>query len=291
MNDVNHVVPRCWLVEPLADDVKSSLARLARAEDVRHIAVMPDVHLAAEVCVGVVLATTRLIYPQAVGGDIGCGMAALRFNASANALAEAHAAARLLAGLYRCVPTNRHSKATLADELPDELRAAPLSTPKLEKLKQREGRVQLGTLGRGNHFLEFQADEDDRLWVMVHSGSRAMGQAIAAQHACASRLTALDAATPAGEAYLADAAWARRYAAGNRLAMLAAVEKLLAEQFGIQADADSLIHADHNHVAREQHFGQQYFVHRKGAQSAAPGEPGIIPGSIGTASFHTIGRG
>ena len=109
-------------------------------------------------------------------------------------------------------------------ELPPHLETTPLSHRKLEKLKRRDGRVQLGTLGRGNHFLEFQADQDGNLWLMVHSGSRAMGQAIANHHGdCGSRSQSgfafLDSATEEGRAYLADAAWAAQYAAENRIQM------------------------------------------------------------------------
>lgn len=158
-----------------------------------------------------------------------------------------------------------------------------------------KGRVQLGTLGRGNHFLEFQADQDGRLWLMLHSGSRAMGQAITAHHvahATASNgLRWLDAQSDVGAAYLNDIAWALRYAETNRLAMVSAVARLLYDQFNVESDWSSLIHGHHNHVRREEHFGTQFWVHRKGAQSARLDEPGIIPGSMGTASFHVSGRG
>lgn len=168
-----------WLIDPLADDVAKSVARLRRQDDIQHVALMPDVHLAKDVCVGAVVASNRLIYPAAVGSDIGCGMAAVAFFGEANLVDNESAAAGLLAGLRRVVPCNKHAK---APELPARLCDASLSELGLQKLAQRDGRVQLGTLGRGNHFLEFQADQEGRLWVMVHSGSRAMGQAITRHH-------------------------------------------------------------------------------------------------------------
>lgn len=287
---------RCWLTEPLARDVAMSVEKLAAAEDVQHVAVMPDVHLAGDVCIGTVLATSNSIYPAAVGGDIGCGMAAVAFDAEADFVSDELGAASVLAGLYKRVPSNRHPGATMADGLPSMLETSSLSDPRLNKLKHRDGRVQFGTLGRGNHFLEFQADHENRLWLMVHSGSRAMGQAITAHHLRSATpstggLLYFDASTEAGRAYLDDVAWARNYARQNRLAMVGAVCSLMAELFGSAADESSLIESDHNHVRRETHFGKQLWIHRKGAQSARLDEPGIIPGSMGTSSFHVAGRG
>jgi tRNA-splicing ligase RtcB len=289
---------RMWLVEPLASDVSESIERLRRSDDVRHVAVMPDVHLANEVCVGLAVATERLIYPAAVGSDIGCGMAAIRFEADAELLSREKEAARVLAAMYRRVPSIKHPRESVPAELPTGLREVALSDGRLEKLKDRDGRYQLGTLGRGNHFVELQADEHDRLWLMVHSGSRGMGQAITAHHVrkasdarSRGQLVSLDSQSPAGEAYLADVAWAIAYADANRLAIIAAVESALGDLFGIDADHDSLLHSNHDHVRQESHFGQTYWVHRKGALPAGTDVPGVIPGSMGTASFHVVGRG
>lgn len=284
-----------WLVEPLAPEVAASLERMQALDDVQHVAVMPDVHLASEVCVGVALATTEFIYPAAVGADIGCGMAAVRLDAEAQLLESEQAAATILAGLYRDVPWNRHPKAT-QPELPAPLASASLSDPRLEQLQRRDGRVQFGTLGRGNHFLELQADQAGRLWALVHSGSRAMGQAITAFHlrnpvARSGGLACLLATGPSGKAYLHDVAWALQYAAQSRLAMLQAVERLFAERFKVSVDWSTLIKSHHNHVRYEEHLGQRWLVHRKGAQSAQAGEPGILPGSMGAVSFHIAGRG
>jgi tRNA-splicing ligase RtcB len=282
----------------LPTDVAISIERLAAAEDVRHLAIMPDVHLSSDVCVGVALATNRLIYPAAVGGDIGCGMAAVAVKTSADLLGTERMAIRLLAELPRRVPAMRHSRATMPVELPQSLRKVPLSDSRLERLVDRDGRVQFGTLGRGNHFLEFQKDQEERLWIMLHSGSRAMGQAITGHHmAIAGRLSQsrrlpwLNSETSEGAAYLADLAWAVGYAEQSRLAMLAATEQLFGELFGVSFDWPTLIHANHNHVRRETHFDGPVWVHRKGALSAADGEPGIIPGSMGSRSFHVTGRG
>jgi tRNA-splicing ligase RtcB len=276
--------------------VARSIERLAASDDVQRVAVMPDVHLARDVCIGAVVATSTVIYPAAIGGDIGCGMAAIQFDADAEVLANERAAAQTLSGLYARVPTNKHPSGTMPHRLPDELDSRPLSDSCLDRLKRRDGRVQLGTLGRGNHFVEFQADQQNRLWLMVHSGSRAVGQAITAHHlhhaqTSGSGLAQLDSESDAGRAYLADVEWARSYAAQNRLAMLRAASELLHDLFGICAAESSLMHADHNHVRPETHFGETLLVHRKGAQSAQIDEPGMIPGSMGAASFHVAGRG
>jgi tRNA-splicing ligase RtcB len=166
----------------------------------------------------------------------------------------------------------------------------------LEKQKQRDARVQFGTLGRGNHFLEFQADQNDNLWLMVHGGSRGIGQLITSHHIAhalfsSKGLKAFEAESESGKAYRNDVVWASRYAAANRLKMIEAAGKLIHRLFNVEIDWSSLIHTNHNHVRHEKHFGKHFWVHRKGAQSAFGEEPGIIPGSMGTASFHVTGRG
>jgi tRNA-splicing ligase RtcB (3'-phosphate/5'-hydroxy nucleic acid ligase) len=290
------VALRQWLTAPLSRDVALALNRLAGTDDVRHIAVMPDVHLSHDVCTGTVLATGQRLYPQAVGSDLGCGMAALRLDCPAGVLADEHAAARLLAGLYRTIPALRHPRPTLLERLPTSLAIEPLSHASLEKLKHREGRVQFATLGRGNHFLEFQEDQEGSLWLMVHSGSRAVGQAIATHHLrhaapANSGLLYLEAESEAGRAYLQDLRWACAYAEESRRAMMEAAAALIEKLFGAAAHRDSVIHCNHNHVRRETHFGEDLWVHRKGALSARADEPALIPGSMGSASFHVAGRG
>lgn len=181
MGKASEVVVRCWAEGPLPRDVQTAIERLTRSDDVRRIAVMPDVHLSADVCVGTVVATSRTLYPNAVGGDIGCGVAALAFDCEATLLNDERGAAEVLAGLYRAIPLVRHSRKG-ASRLPVALESRPLSAPPLEALKRRDGALQVGTLGRGNHFVELQSDETGRLWLMLHSGSRGIGQAIRDRH-------------------------------------------------------------------------------------------------------------
>jgi len=277
-------------------EVRQAVDRLRRAEDVQHIALMPDVHLAGTVCIGTVLATNRVIYPQAVGADIGCGIAAVGFDCEASVLADERTARAVLTGLHEVVPVMRHRSRSTARPLPAALAEMQLSHPRLVSTAQHEGLIELGTLGRGNHFLELQADDDDRLWLMVHSGSRAMGQIITEWHMKSAKKTGgglfyLEADSPEGKAYLGDVAWARAYADTNRRLIIDAVGQVLAKVLRARTVEDSLIHGDHNHVQQEEHFGVRLWIHRKGANPAAEGQPGIIPGSMGTRSLHVAGRG
>jgi tRNA-splicing ligase RtcB (3'-phosphate/5'-hydroxy nucleic acid ligase) len=139
---------RTWLAAPVNQDVTEAIERLRRAPDVQQIAVMPDVHLATDVCIGVVVATSRLIYPQAVGGDIGCGMLAVGFDVEATALTDPGTAGRVLAGLGRAVPVRRRNRrATITP--PSDLTTAVLSHPRLETMRRNEGLIEFATLGSG----------------------------------------------------------------------------------------------------------------------------------------------
>lgn len=282
-----------WTCGPLDTEVERSLARLARVPGAVRVAVMPDVHLAHDVCIGTVLATSDRIVPAAVGGDIGCGMAALAFDAAADVLDDAAVAARVLLGIERAVPVVKHPRRA---PLPDHLDSGALSHPALRRAAERDGAVQFGTLGRGNHFVELQRDPEGRLWMMAHSGSRGMGVAIRDHHlrgvaAPPGGLAVLDAGSDAGRSYLADHDWALSYADANRRRLVERVAEVLSTLVRAAPVAGSLVTCHHNHVRREEHFGATSYVHRKGAIPAADGEPGIVPGSMGTASVHTLGRG
>ncbi len=287
---------RAWTAEPLSTEVERALKRLARTESVLRIAVMPDVHLARGVCIGTVFASDGRIFPEAVGNDIGCGMTAVRLEASACLLDDAEFARKLLKGFARVVPAKRHPLGGAPDWLPERLGDERLSSGKLSKKIRRDGSMQFGTLGRGNHFLELQADAEGQLWIMVHSGSRAMGQSIAEHHLdlaqrSNSGLLYLDADSDEGRAYQRDAEWAVDYARENRGRIIDSAAMLLEELCGVQVNRESLFDSVHNFVRLETHSGQEVYLHRKGACSAAEGELSIIPGSMGTASYHVVGRG
>src|SRR5262245_18763356 len=199
---------RAWLAAPLGSEVSEAIERLRRSPDVQQIAVMPDVHLSADVCIGVVIATSHLIYPQAVGGDIGCGMLAVALGVDSSMLDDPKAAGRVLACLGRAIPARRRNRREILPQ-PD----LPLSHPILQSLARKEAASEFATLGSGNHFIELQADEANRLWLMVHSGSRALGPAIRDHHLARAQpvnngLRALDSRSDAGAEYLHDAACA-----------------------------------------------------------------------------------
>lgn len=283
-----------WVTKPPESEVQLAIQRLADTDDVFHIAVMPDVHLSYGVCVGTVTATRSRLFPAAVGGDIGCGMTAIRFRTKASVLASEQKAAVLLDRLYKTIPFIKRRVNNTCD-LPEDVSAAELSALSLEKLANRDGILQLGTLGRGNHFIEFQRDEEGFLWLMVHSGSRAMGPAIRDFHlqfaSRSSGLRWLDSQAPEGVRYLSDVQWARRYARVNRRKIVERVVGVVNELFGIDEDSDTLIDCDHNLVQRETHLGQELWIHRKGALQAREGQLGVMPGSMGSLSYHVVGRG
>jgi tRNA-splicing ligase RtcB len=285
-----------WTAEEPSGEVSAAVERLRRAEDVVQVAVMPDVHVAGPVCVGTVFATRRLIYPAAVGGDIGCGVSVMRFEGEAGRLRDRRRAQRLLRELGRLVPVRRHGAERRERELPAELERVALASSKLEARRRKDGRQQLGTLGAGNHFAELQADQEGALWLMVHSGSRGMGQAIRDYHAERARrgaggLAYLDSESEDGQRCFADMSWALDYASANRDAVVWAVAQAVSDVLGLAPDEATHTSAHHNYVRRESVGEVEYVVHRKGAISAATGERGAIPGSMGSASFHTEGRG
>jgi tRNA-splicing ligase RtcB len=270
-------------------DVSEAIERLRHAPDVHQIAVMPDVHLSADVCIGVVVATSSLIYPQAFGGDIGCGMLAVALDVEAASLRLPRVAAQVLAALNRAVPARRRNRSEIVSQ-PGDLARVPLSNANLESIRRNQGSIEFATLGSGNHFVEMQADDDGRLWLMVHSGSRALGQAIRDYHLAraqpvTNRLRAFDAKSDAGIEYLNDASWARRFADSSRRAIAEQVGQVLAGSVGAHICWETLITTDHNHVSPERHGGRNLWVHRKGAMSARAAESGVLPGRWALSAF------
>ena len=285
-----------WLAEPLPPEVAQALDRLARADDVAAIAVLPDVHLAEEVCVGVAVATRTRLLPAAIGGDLGCGMEALRFDGDGERLRDAALRERIVRDLRRAVPARIRRGPASSLALPAELDFGGLSAPELARRLERDGRREFATLGRGNHFLELDRDEEGALWLSVHSGSRALGPAIGAWHRRrAGRDRAgfegIEADTKAGREFLDDVEFALRFAAASRAAMVAAASAVVAEHLGSAPLPATRIACVHNQVRRETVGVETLWIHRKGAIPAAEGEAGIVPGSMGAPTFHVEGRG
>ncbi|MEJ2856963.1 MULTISPECIES: RtcB family protein [unclassified Saccharothrix] len=264
---------------------------------VKHVAVMPDVHYGMGATVGSVIALKDAVSPAAVGVDIGCGMTAVRTSLRADDLPAD--LKHLRHALEQAVPVGfaMHKDPVVS---PDNFwdgfdRLVPT-------LDQGKALRQMGTLGGGNHFLEVCLDTDDRVWVMLHSGSRGIGNQLAQHHIAVARglahneslpdpdLAVFLAGTPEMAAYRHDLYWAQEYARRNRATMLGLVSGVLKRQFPHIA-FDEPISAHHNYVSEEHHFGEDVLVTRKGAIRARRGELGIIPGSMGTGSYIVRGLG
>ncbi|MBI3564973.1 MAG: RtcB family protein [Elusimicrobia bacterium] len=271
----------------------------------RHVAAMPDVHLGIGATVGAVIATKGAVVPAAVGVDIGCGMAAvelrgLRADELGDRLPE------LRRRIEAAVPVGFDENRS-----PD---AAALAWPRwgefsglhrgVRKLQDKAMR-QMGSLGGGNHFIEVCRGTDGTAWVMLHSGSRNIGNRLAECHIEEAKgliarlaeapkdpdLAWYAAGTPEYDAYLRDLLWAQDYAAMNRRVMLGRVLAEVASVAGRPLAPGLTVNCHHNFAALETHFGEEVLVTRKGAVRARRGEYGIIPGSMGTRSYIVRGLG
>jgi tRNA-splicing ligase RtcB len=289
---------RTWTAEPLSRQCKERIDMLAAADDVKLIAVMPDVHVAGTFCNGMVVATENLLYPDAVGIDIGCGMHAVRIEGDASPLRDRRVCERIWDRWKRSIAMHRRDRREGIEE-----RQMPavegLSAGGLKRDAVRDGLGQLGTVGGGNHFIELQHDEEGSPWIMVHSGSRGMGRHIHAHHAgprsdiprdLMGRVV-LDAREREGCAYMQDVAWAIEYARANRRVLAREAVAAISSELGWSIDESSEIDVPHNFVRREVHCGTDLIIHRKGAAPALKGQLSLIPGSMGTFSVHVEGRG
>ncbi len=263
---------------------------------VEHIAAMPDLHVADGIAVGTVFATLDTIVPSALGGDLGCGMSAIRFG-SAAANHKWKGFSGLLQLITQTIPAGDLTQRGRRAPLPDFLLEKALSTGSLNHTRERLGPKHLGTLGGGNHFIELDRDAGGDLWLLVHSGSRGLGSAIAAHHCRVAEVKGLGGIpglrceTTEGRACSEDIEWALSFARANRRTLLDRVIHLMSEWLGQLPDPASCIDVHHNFVSAEDHFGRQLLVHRKGAIAAPLGELALIPGSMATASYIVEGLG
>ncbi|GAA1086713.1 RtcB family protein [Tsukamurella spumae] len=272
-----------------------------------HIALMPDAHLGKGATVGSVIPSLGAVIPAAVGVDIGCGMIAVRTQFTKSDLPDDPATVR--EAIERAIPLSagRYNKKVVATAEP--------RIAELESLAERAGfdpgqyagnwRLQLGTLGSGNHFIEVSLDNDDVVWAFLHSGSRGVGNKIAQHHiAVATRLCKqwwielpdpdlayLVEGTPEFRRYIAELKWAQHFALLNREEMMDRVIRQLGEWVGTPVVEAERINCHHNFTKREEHFGKEVWVSRKGAIEATEGKLGLIPGSMGTASYIVEGKG
>jgi tRNA-splicing ligase RtcB len=273
-----------------------------------HVAVMADVHAGRGATVGSVIAMRGAVAPAAVGVDIGCGMAAVETSLRAKDLPDNLRPLRN--GIERAIPVGFDAHEAAAwegtnDELRAEGRALMEGYRELRaQPKGVDGKVvhQIGTLGGGNHFIEVCLDTEDKVWLMLHSGSRHIGKALADHHVERAQklghnqaledrdLAVFIAGTPQFEAYRHDLFWAQSYARFNRAVMLHLLGEVV-RRFWPRVELRPAISCHHNYVAEEVHFGDELLVTRKGAIRAGRGELGIIPGSMGTKSYIVRGLG
>jgi tRNA-splicing ligase RtcB (3'-phosphate/5'-hydroxy nucleic acid ligase) len=295
-----------WASE-LDPETRAQAERLARLPVVTgHVALMADAHLGKGSTVGAVIPTESAILPSAVGVDIGCGMCALRTDLRAGDLPDS--LDRVLDEYERNIPAglgqaHEHAQDFAAWDRSTRARGVAPSTSFTGDQENRAAK-QFGTLGSGNHFLEVCLDESDRVWVVLHSGSRGIGNQLAQAHidrakavtrAAMIQLEDPDLAyftqgTPEFTAYMADLLWAQEYAFGNRERMANVAADRLFAVVG-RGQVEQVINAHHNYTARERHQGRDLWITRKGAIRACHGDLGIIPGSMGTATYIVRGLG
>ena len=284
----------------------------------RWVAAMPDVHWGYGATVGSVIPTHRAIIPAAVGVDIGCGMMAAQTSLTASDLPDALKGIRT--AIERVVPHGRtdgggrndrgsfHTVPTRAEAAWRRLR------PDYERILERHPSLDrgrhaqhLGTLGTGNHFIEMCLDEEERVWVMLHSGSRGVGNRIGMHFINLAKkdmrkhvadlpdqdLAYFTEGAKHFEEYVFAVGWAQRFARTNRELMMEAILEILAKSRELPSfrTVGKAVNCHHNYVQRETHYGEEVFVTRKGAVSARLDELGIIPGSMGARSFIVRGKG
>jgi tRNA-splicing ligase RtcB len=285
----------------------------------KHVAAMPDVHFGRGATIGSVIATKGAIIPAAVGVDIGCGMAALKLPFSIDTLGGDARVAELRHSIERAIPVGPYGYKEL-DEMRTEavialgensLHTARMAPGENERII-KNGNLQLGTLGGGNHFIEICRDQQNMTWIMLHSGSRNIGKCLAERHIDKAKdvmkkyfislpdpdLAYLAQGTPEFQAYLADLLWAQSYAQKSREVMMHRVlEQVWRHVYGYAPNTKMVmptlfrVDCHHNYTKQENHFGANVYVTRKGAVSARDGEFGIIPGSMGTKSYIVKGKG
>ena len=299
-----------WLpAEQIEDSAMQQIENLSRMPFIfKHVAVMPDCHFGMGATVGSVIPTNRAIIPAAVGVDIGCGMIAVKTPLTREALPEDLSDIRkaiehqvpLSAGHY-----NRSIKKTAKPRIEQlEAKAAELDRLDFYDKLDKNWRKQLGSLGSGNHFIEVVLDEEGYAWAFLHSGSRGVGNRIAAHHIKIAKalmekwyinlpdadLAYLVEDTPEFDDYMKDLDWAQEFALLNREEMMERIIRLLQYRCGDFEPVET-IQCHHNFTQREHHFGKNILVSRKGAIEAREGQLGLIPGSMGTRSYVVRGKG
>lgn len=308
---------------PVDDKAKAQLTRTASMPFIHsHVAVMPDVHVGLGATIGSVIPTKGAIIPAAVGVDIGCGMMAAKTSLTANDLPDNLFGIRTAiekAVPHGMTPSRSRRRGSSRDkgswhEAPESSQAkwADLEArfdricEKMPALKNTNNLNHMGTLGTGNHFVEMCLDENDTVWIMLHSGSRGVGNAIGRRYIELARkdmekwminlpdkdLAYFPEGTDHFNDYVFAVEWAQDFARANREVMMMNTIDAVKAELGRDFDAElEAVNCHHNYVSREHHFGENIFVTRKGAVRARVGDMGIIPGSMGARSYIVRGLG
>ncbi|MFB7635463.1 RtcB family protein [Streptomyces sp. NPDC056149] len=303
---------RMWADPSTVEGVAmQQLRNVATLPWIKGLAVMPDVHFGKGATVGSVIAMNGAVCPAAVGVDIGCGMSAVRTSLTADDLPDD--LSRLRSRIERTIPVGRGMHDDPVD--PRRIHGFPAAgwddfwarfdgVAEAVRFRHERAAKQLGSLGSGNHFIEFCLDETGAVWLMLHSGSRNIGKELAEHHIEQARnlphnqglvdrdLAVFIADTPQMAAYRNDLFWAQEYARHNRDVMMALFQDVVRKEFPkARPTFEPVISCHHNYVAEESYDGMDLLVTRKGAIRAGSGDLGIIPGSMGTGSYIVRGLG
>ncbi|RLA42003.1 MAG: RtcB family protein [Gammaproteobacteria bacterium] len=271
----------------------------------KHIALMPDTHMGYGMPIGGVLATKGYVVPNAVGVDIGCGMAAVRLPLKE---VDRDALKYIMNMIRKTVPMGfkKHYKGRPENKMPKGEQSDYLLDHGIVSKEMNNAKKSLGTLGGGNHFIEIQMGSDGHVWAMVHSGSRNLGLKVADYynkiavsenekfHSCVPKsheLAYLPIESEHGRNYLEEMNYCVEFARLNRKEMMSCVVGAIYTILDLREDHDEIIDVAHNYARMENHYGENVMVHRKGATSAKAGETGIIPGSQGSMSYIVKGKG
>jgi len=303
---------RMWADPASVEDAAmQQLRNVSTLPWIKGLAVMPDVHFGKGATVGSVIAMEGAVCPAAVGVDIGCGMSAVKTSLTANDLPGD--LSRLRSKIEQAIPVGRgmHDDAVDPDgrygfRAPgwNDFWARFDGVAEAVRFRQERAVKQMGTLGSGNHFIEFCLDESGSVWLMLHSGSRNIGKELADHHIGQAQklphnqdlidrdLAVFIAGTPQMAAYRNDLFWAQEYAKHNRAIMMALFQNVVRKEFKkAKVTFEPVISCHHNYVAEERYEGMDLLVTRKGAIRAGSGDLGIIPGSMGTGSYIVKGLG
>lgn len=291
---------KLWL-DYLEDGAEQQAKNLANMPGLfKHVAIMPDSHQGYGMPIGGVIAMEDIVIPNAVGVDIGCGMLAVRTNIRRWRIG--HSLKGIMGDIHKAIPVGfkHHNESQGSDKMPKNIEYSSIISAQYESALR-----QIGTLGGGNHFIEIQYGTDDYIWIMIHSGSRNLGNRVAKHWNDVAKdlgktwhtpvppswqLDYLPLRSEQGRAYMRDMHYCVKFALANRKLMMERVKECIRMHMD-NVTFDHEINIAHNYAALENHFGKNVVVHRKGATKAYKGELGIIPGSQGSESYIVRGKG